>query len=54
MDGAWVFAVIGVVGGAIHVLNTTLDQIPRMADRMVKAARAMREAKAALKALRGK
>ncbi|MFE2180479.1 hypothetical protein [Streptomyces sp. NPDC059455] len=54
MDGAWVFAAIGVVGGAVYVLNTTLDQIPRTAERMVKAAHALREAKAALKALRQK
>lgn len=50
MDGAWVLAVIGVVSGAVLVLNTALDHIPQIAKRVVKAVDALREVKAALKA----
>ncbi|WP_328676701.1 hypothetical protein OG905_23265 [Streptomyces sp. NBC_00322] len=48
MDGRWIFAAIGVVSGAFFVLNTTLDQIPRMTRRWVKAVRALKAAKAAI------
>lgn len=50
MDGAWVLAVIGVVSGAVVVLNMTLDHIPQIAKRVVRAVNAMKEVKAAFKA----
>ncbi|MGW6600595.1 hypothetical protein [Streptomyces sp. NPDC055036] len=50
MDGAWVLAVIGVVSGAVVVLNMALDHIPQIAKRVVRAVVAVREVKAAFKA----
>lgn len=50
MDGAWVLAVVGVVSSVFVALNTTLEHIPALAQRIVNAMAAMREVKAAFKA----